>query len=67
MECIELGTIIGRGEDKKKYMTSMLETRIKLSLTHIVRGNVPGGELWWWWWCKAIFVSNPTLIELSCG
>ena len=36
--CKELGTIIGPGEDKNRNMTSMSETRIKLSCNGLHQG-----------------------------
>ena len=36
--CIELGTLIGPGEDKNRNKTSMSETRIKLSYNECLQG-----------------------------
>ena len=36
--CKELGTIIGPRTDKNRQMTSMSETRIKLSCNEIIKG-----------------------------
>ena len=37
--CLELGTIIGPGEDKYRDMKSMSETHIKLSCNDGIKGH----------------------------
>ena len=57
--CKELGTIIGPGEDKNRNMTSMSETRIKLSCNGPVKVFIVLDDLWLLpFFCNLICANN---------